>query len=265
MTYESLTLSNDFIFAKVMQDEKLCKHLLEIILDIKIKSICYHEEQKVLADSPDGKAVRLDVFVDDDINTLFDIEMQASNTKELPKRSRFYQSRIDDYLLDKGVEISYNDLKDSYVIFICMQDIFEKGRHYYRFENLCVDSPDIRLNDGTVKIFLNPDSMLNDIGEDLANFLDYVKTGEPRDSFTEELDKSVAFARQNKAWKEEYRMINMRDRVNYRNGRHDMIFELVSKGIITVEIGAEELDISIPEFEIEMTESGYKIPATKIV
>ncbi len=75
MEYEELTLSNDFIFAKVMQNEDLCKKLLEIVLNIKINKIVYHEEQKVLDDSPDGKAVRLDVYVADDNETVYEIEM----------------------------------------------------------------------------------------------------------------------------------------------------------------------------------------------
>ena len=34
--FEELTLADDFLFCKVMQDESLCKELLEIILHVKI-------------------------------------------------------------------------------------------------------------------------------------------------------------------------------------------------------------------------------------
>ncbi len=39
--FKDLTFADDFMFAKVMLNEKLCKQLLEIILEIKIKSISY--------------------------------------------------------------------------------------------------------------------------------------------------------------------------------------------------------------------------------
>ena len=73
--------------------------------------------------------MRLDVYVRDDKNTVYDIEMQVVNTGELPKRTRFYQSMLDLQLLDKGQ--TYKRLKPSYIIFICLFDTFGKGRHIY--------------------------------------------------------------------------------------------------------------------------------------
>ena len=40
----------------------------------------------------------------------------------------------------------------------------------------------------------------------------------------------------------------------------DTYFSLVKAGRITVEIGAEELGISVSEFKQKMKEAGYKIP-----
>ena len=37
--FEKLEISNDFMFYKVMQDENLCKELLERILNKKIKKV----------------------------------------------------------------------------------------------------------------------------------------------------------------------------------------------------------------------------------
>ena len=52
-----------------MSDPKLCKPLLEYILNIKIKSIEYPELQKVIDKRYDSKGIRLDVYVEDDKNT----------------------------------------------------------------------------------------------------------------------------------------------------------------------------------------------------
>ena len=81
----------------------------------------------------------------------FNVEMQTSNTKELAERARYYQGVIDVDCLNSGQH--YKELKDSYVIFICIDDIFERGRAKYIFENLCIDEPSVKLNDRSYKCF----------------------------------------------------------------------------------------------------------------
>lgn len=56
--FEKLTLADDFLFCKVMQNKRLCKELLEIILHVKINKIEYTESQKVLDDAIDEKSIR---------------------------------------------------------------------------------------------------------------------------------------------------------------------------------------------------------------
>lgn len=113
-----------------MRNPELCKELLQRILpDITIDHVEYPELQKGIKPDVDAKSVRLDVYVKDEKDTVYDIEMQTTDTKELPKRSRYYQSMIDLQLIDKGE--SYKKLNKSYVIFICLRDIFHKGRHIY--------------------------------------------------------------------------------------------------------------------------------------
>lgn len=88
--WEDLTISNDFLFGKVMQNAKLCQELLQRILpDLDIDHIEYPELQKVIKPDADAKSVRLDVYVKDNKNVIYNIEMQACDTKELPKRSRY--------------------------------------------------------------------------------------------------------------------------------------------------------------------------------
>ena len=100
----------------------------------------------------DARSVRLDVYVNDGKGTVYDIEKQSVDTKELPKRSRYYQSMIDLQLIDKGQ--LYRELKRSFVIFICLSDVFGYGRHIYTFENICVEDTSIHLDDKAAKIFL---------------------------------------------------------------------------------------------------------------
>ena len=127
--WEEIGLSNDFIFGKVMSDPELCKELLERILPgIEIDHIEYPELQKPIKEDVDARSVRLDVYVKDGKNTVYDIEMQTVNTRELPKRSRYYQGMIDLQLIDTGQP--YKKLNQSYIIFICLEDIFGKRANY---------------------------------------------------------------------------------------------------------------------------------------
>ena len=97
--------------------------------------------------------------------------------RQLPKRSRYYQDIIDLKLIEKGQ--AYDILKTSYVIFICTFDFFEKNKSIYEFENICVDDSDIKLNDGTHKIFLNTKGNRDGISEELQMLLDYFDGREP--------------------------------------------------------------------------------------
>ena len=108
--FDQITLKDDFMFFSVMSDKELCKELLERILDIKIKKLVYAAGQDTKKDSYDGKGVRLDIYTEDSENTVYNVEMQAGKSTNLPKRSRFYQSAIDLNQLHAGMD--YDALKN---------------------------------------------------------------------------------------------------------------------------------------------------------
>ncbi len=227
--WESLGIANDFIFGKVMQDAELCKELLQRILpDLEIDHIEYPEAQKGIRPDVDAKSVRLDVYVKDGKGTVYDIEMQAADTKELSKRSRYYQSMLDLQLIDKGQ--TYKKLKPSYVIFICPFDLFGKGRHIYSFENICKEDNSVFLNDGAVKIFLNASGGQDDVSRELKAFLDYVAGVESEDDFVKRVAEAVREAKKNREWRHEYMTLLMRDQENIEKGIEEGIEKGIEKG-----------------------------------
>ena len=148
--WEKLTISNDFIFAKLMQDEEICKGVIERLLGIKVGKIDYLEEQKTINLAYDAKSVRLDVYVEDS-DKIYNLEMQTTNNRNLAKRSRYYQAMIDLNTIEKGE--TYNSLKESYIIFICTFDPFEKGLSKYTFKPMCKENNELELKDETNRIF----------------------------------------------------------------------------------------------------------------
>ena len=217
--YEELGITDAFMFAKVMSNKEICKPVLEQILNIKIRDIEYLDYEETIQIAPGSKSIRLDIYVEDDKNTVFNLEMQTTNYEELPKRSRYYQDIIDLKLIEKGQ--SYDILKTSYVIFICTFDFFEKNRSIYEFENICVDDSDIKLNDGTHKIFLNTKGNRDGISEELQMLLDYFDGREPESQLAKDIDRKVFEARNNKQWRREYMSYQMELDKQFRNGREE--------------------------------------------
>ena len=195
--WEELQIKHDFLFSKVMRDKEICIALLEKLLKLKIKDIVYLEEQKAIDIEYDAKSIRLDVYVEED-NRVFNLEMQTTDKKDLPKRSRYYQDLIDLNIIEKGAV--YKELKESYVIFICTFDPFGENKAQYTFENLCVEEPSLRLKDGTRKIFFNTTSYAEAEDADIREFLKYVNGEESDNPFVKVIEDKVAKVKSSKEW-----------------------------------------------------------------
>ena len=150
--------------------------------------------------------------------------MQVSDTKELPKRSRYYQGMIDIQLIDAGQH--YKKLNRSYIIFICPFDLYGKGRHIYTFENICKEDNSISMGDEAVKIFLNAEGTMDDVSGELRAFLDYVAGRKSEDSYVEKLEEAVQEAKKNREWRHEYMTLLMRDQENVKKGE-EMLAKLI--------------------------------------
>lgn len=203
--WEKAGLSDDYVFCKVMLKPELCKRMLELILNVKISRIEYVEEQKTIDIKKDSRGIRLDIYVCDDEETVYNVEIQTRNTRELSKRSRYYQALIDLHILRKGVH--YKSLNQSFVIFICTFDVFGAGRHLYTFENICKEEPAILLGDGTTKIFLNTQGTQDDVSPELKAFLNFVAGEKSEDPFVQQLDEEIRHIKSNEEWRREYMTI----------------------------------------------------------
>ncbi len=172
--FRSLNLADDFMFDVVTDHLECCQIILELSLGIRIRSIRWQENQKVVHNLPGKRGIRLDFYVEDEEGTLYDVEMQKYRRGNLPKRTRFYQSLINAPLLKSGEE-SFDKLNPSYIIVICDFDLFGQGKYRYTFTNQCKEVAGLELNDGSTKIILNTkgtDSAGVEPG--LIDFLHYV-------------------------------------------------------------------------------------------
>ncbi len=217
--YKELTFTDDFMFCRVLENnEELCKDLLELILKRKIHKIVYLSNQQAIDITSDGKGIRLDVYLKDDEDTVFDIEMQTIAYGNLPKRARYYQGMIDLNLIEKGAD--YEELKKSYIIFICMQNPF-KGQdlHLYTFEDRCNEDASLFLGDESTKVFLTPDGTADDVSDEMKEFLNYLTGKGGNSSFVNRLDEAVKKAKSKKEWRKQYMTLYMIERQRFAEGK----------------------------------------------
>ena len=207
--WEEATIQNNFIFSKTMEMyPELCKQLIEMILKIKIARIEYPEREKNIEERTDSKGIRLDVYVEDkNFNRSFNLEMQISDIDNIAKRMRYYQGMIDLDKLKHGQR--YRDLGESYIIFICPFDKFKKGRHMYTFKNFCAEDKNLSLDDGAFKIFLSTKGTLDDVDEEVKNFLNYVDSGIVEGTFAENLNNAVQSVKISRKARLEYMTLDM--------------------------------------------------------
>ena len=72
--FQDLTIRNGFMFAAVMMQDDNSKKFLEMLLQVPIKEVIVSYEKSLIY-NPECKGVRLDVYVCDENNTRYDIEL----------------------------------------------------------------------------------------------------------------------------------------------------------------------------------------------
>ena len=200
--WEDLTITDDFMFCKVMSDPDICKELLEILLHIKIERLEFQEPQKSFKLTSESRGIRLDVYVKDS-NRVFDIELQTTNERNLELRTRYYQGVMDISELEKGE--FFSNMKESYIIFICMFDPFGADIPIYTVKQTFAENDKLIFNDKTHKIFYNVkafEKIANDV--ETKAFLEYLCKHQPTSKFTDTLERAVYRNRNNQNWRKDY-------------------------------------------------------------
>ena len=200
-SWDELTFSDNFLFCKIMEDEEICRQLLEILLPIKIEKIRYLSQEKEFKPSYRGRSIRMDVFLKDS-NRMFDIEIQTSDFKKLALRARFYQGALDVSTTKKRAKFS--KMKESYILFLCKGDPFDSGIPVYTVKQTFFEQPDKPYDDRTHKVFYNCKAYEVADDEDLKGLLEFIQTNRASTAFSHKLEENVRIAKKNSHWEEEY-------------------------------------------------------------
>ena len=226
--YEDLTITDNFMFAKVFSNEDVAKDFLQSILKIKIERLSVVNEATSQED-PFHKSVRFDVLAMDEAAAsavskdsarpcrYFDIELQMEDTGELPKRARYYQSMCDLDALAKGM--CYDELGEQYILFICPDDIFKAGRAIYKFQNREDSEPDILMGDLCYKNFyiFNKYSEIKDAP--VREYMQYFATKKCESEKVRRIHRLVEKYRMDPIAKKDFMTLEQELNIRYRKGR----------------------------------------------
>ena len=120
----------------------------------------------------------------------------------MPERARYYQGAMDVDCLKSGQD--YKDLKNSYVIFICIPDIFGKGLPVYTFENLCRQDTSVPLGDRALKYFFISETCDKLLNEEQRAFMRLVSGCKSSTSFTDRVSRLTEKAKQTTDYRRQY-------------------------------------------------------------
>lgn len=168
----NLNLLDKFLFDEAMEDVEVYQATVSILLENEVELMGKTETEKEFRVSPELRGVRLDVVGMDRGGAIYYTEMQQKNTGNLIKRSRYYQAQLDVSLLEPGVA-DFNILNESCFILISPFDIFGKGLYRYTFEGVCRECPELKLKDGSLRVFINTKG--KNRGNFSREFLDFMK------------------------------------------------------------------------------------------
>ena len=271
-----LPFTDDRIFMNVMRSPKICRALLELILPneeigaIRLKKSdnplidnseidegadenLSVETQKTLKLEADAHGVRFDAFVASS-KLWADIEMQTDNDSMIDKRARYYHANMDLDFLEQGQ--SYENLKPSYVIFICTFDRFKRDEPVYFFRSWDVEKG-LPLDDLSYTIVLNTKCSPEKVPEALKSFYEYLNDPKKNEAseLTRMIDERVRKFNSDE-WRKKYMtfeyILNEQKRESFAEGaaqKQREIAKNLKQAGIPVEVIAENTGLSAEEVE----------------
>ena len=186
-----LILMDDIFMRIVLKDRKCTEFILQTILqkpDLKVKTQSIQSDLKNLQ----GRSLILDCFCSDTKGTVYNIEVQNDSHGASPKRARYHSGLIDMHILKKGK--TFENLPESYVIFICAKDILKENKQIYHISRTIQESGS-KFPDQAEIIYVNTSkSSDNELGKLIEDFY----TKDPKKMHSKVLAKRVADLKENK-------------------------------------------------------------------
>lgn len=199
--WEELTIADNFIFCKVMENERICKGVLETLLGIKVGHIEYLRTENSLENFYESRGIRLDVYVKDS-DRIFNIEMQTGNYDDMLLRARYYLSSSDVSTTKRRTK--FKDIRETYILFICKDDPFGEGIPRYTKISKFLETDRIPYDDKSHNVFYNCNAWEKEKNPEVRGVLKFIYGLKPDSSLALEMNEAASLAKQKSDLEDEY-------------------------------------------------------------
>ena len=144
-------LDDDFLTKCFEGNTASVELVLQIILDkpdLKVLDV----RTQVFVENLLNRSVRFDILATDSTGAKANIEIQRADKGAGRKRARYNSSMMDANLLEKGED--FDELPETWVIFITENDVMEKGLPVYQIER-CFLGTGEKFEDGSHILYVN--------------------------------------------------------------------------------------------------------------
>ena len=148
---QNLRLIDDNFMTKVFEDKECSEFLLQVILDRDDLTIREVHSQYGL-NNIQGRSARLDILAVDEQNKAYNIEIQRNDRGAEVRRARYNSGLMDANITEPGDR--YDQLYETYVIFITENDILKAGLPIYHIERI-IQETGMPFGDGAHIIYVN--------------------------------------------------------------------------------------------------------------
>ncbi len=239
-----LNLMDDFLFNRLVSDPEcgnaFVRFMLRTIFGKEPGKTTVIPQKVEYGEDVDKHGIRMDVYLDEEDASIIDLEVDqtrdAVERLSLPRRARFYHSKIDVSLLDSGAK--YIRLRDVCVIFIVNYDPFGLNRMVYTVRSHCQEEPDMPYEDGALSVFLYTKGTAGNPPDNLRQLLRYMEESSERNASSAELQEIHQMVMRVKkktetgvAYMQLYEMVEREKRIAAREGLEMGIAEGRTQGM----------------------------------
>ena len=125
-------IDDTFMRAIFRENLPLAQHVLRVVTGLSDLVLTEEKTQADMNRVTGARSICLDVYGKDTSGKRFDLEVQKENSGAHPKRARYHSSVLDIENLD--VKQDFDELPETYIIFITENDVYQKGYPFYLFE-----------------------------------------------------------------------------------------------------------------------------------
>ena len=199
--WEELTIADNFIFCKVMENERICRGVLETLLGISVEHIDYLKTENPIENFYDSRGIRLDVYVKDS-ERIFNIEMQTGNYNDMLLRARYYLSSSDVATTKRRTK--FKDIRETYILFICKDDPFGEEIPRYTKISKFLETDRISYDDKSRNVFYNCSAWEKEENPEVRGVLKFIYGLKPDSGLALEMDEAASLAKQKSHLEDEY-------------------------------------------------------------